>query len=346
MAEHEGRDQDINLLNDEILQLREKCRVLEHELQAQKKDVDNVPVEFEGIFQRNPELKRVLSQKLLKETHSLPRTPHSSPTKRQPMSLAAQPSNLSPDIPESEWVLKTQRTVEHKFFDSAIADLIETDILTSPSKRKQAAQFRAHEELVHKVQIENIYRMLGISAFPVVDPSDLEGTEDDGINIKRKMLGLRLEVFSELDCSFESPYYILFKQNPKNGYWSIFRHTVPSYVGLEQMFEQMKSNGLLANQSEIYTFAKKVYKSLLKISVKTQTFRSMEKKETISHLEIDPSCTSVSFRTERLRCLVKLKLDATDVIACSCTPHVNINWNARLLGPVLSLPDRMESLVK
>lgn len=328
------------------MQLKNKCRVLEDELQAQKKGVSEVPVEFEGLFQKNPELKHTLSQKIFKETDSFPQTPYSSPKKRPLKSSAAQLSNLSPDIPESEWVLKTQVPVEHKFFDSAVADLIETDILTSPSKRKRAAQSRAHEELVQKVQIENIYRMLGISTFPVVDPSDLEGTEEDEINIKRKMLGLRLELFNELERSFEPPYYILFKQNPKNSYWNIFRHTVPSYVGVEQMFQQVRSNGLLANQSEIYTFAKKVYKSLLSISVKTQIFRRTEKKEAISQLEIDPSCTSVSFHIEKLGCFVKLKLDATDVIACSCIPHENVSWNAQMLGPVVSLPDRIESLVK
>ena len=300
------------------------------------------------MFDKYPKLRETLTRGLKDRRAELNvhGTPHSSPSKEVADSnTPGKPLDFQIDISGSEWAAQNQPPAEHKMFDSTVADLFNTDILTSPSKRKKVVNSRKHQELIKKLDIENLYRTIGLSTFPVVDPSDVEQDEDGETIFRRSMIGLRLEIFNELDKTFEPPHYVLFKQNLKTGHWNIFRHTIPSYVGVERLFEQTKTINPLADIGKIYTFGKKVYTSLLSISTKQQTFKSLAESGIVSQLVIDPSCTSASFQMMQGSVSVKLKLSETDITACSSIPRSSQKWTATILGPVQSLPRRLQTLV-
>lgn len=108
--------------------------------------------------------------------------------------------------------------VQHQMFDPGVADLLDTDILTSPSKRKRKLKIddistSDRSELEDYIVLENVYRMFGITFFPLVDPIDLKIKDASGeIFVDREMLGIRLEVFSERTSQFEKPHYVLLKR--------------------------------------------------------------------------------------------------------------------------------------
>ncbi|SCV05028.1 LANO_0G16908g1_1 [Lachancea nothofagi CBS 11611] len=346
MSEDAVLQQEIDSLKAEISELRRKQEALDKDLGfnfSVYNDHGTVGIpETANQFTKFPALGGPLHQKSDKAQVTLLRTPDGSPSKGMARSMRYE--KIPSDISEPEWVLRTQPPVEHKMFDSGVADLIDTDILKSPSKRKSFASSREQQERLQKLDIENFYRAFGRSLFPVVDPSDLRPQESGIVEVKRQMLGLRIEVFNELDRSFEPPHYILFKRSLNNDHWDIFRHTVPSYVGLEEVFEHMRNHNTLSDISQIHTFAKKVYKALQYVSIKMQQLRSLEMSGKVSNLATDPACTIASFKISGVSTLFKLKIEGLEIVAYSCMPLSQKNWATMLLGPVATLNDRLDLL--
>lgn len=301
-----------------------------------------VPPEFERLFDEFPTLKSALSQNYTSDVSIFEdKSDNNSPEKDSKSFPKRRKKQLPHNIPEYEWVLRTQGKMEHQMFDDDVADLIDTDILSSPSKRRRIANSTATQNLEEKAQLENIYRMFGISAFPVVDPGDL-ALNNGQTEAVDKMLGIRIEIFNETTRNFESPHYLILKRNPKNESWELFKHTVPTYLNVEHIFDSTNPGGFIVNDTDVYIFATKVYRKLLQVFQRVSFFKELEKAGRIKDLEADLCANAVSFKTLG-GIKVLLRMRGGEIIACAIN-QINRKWEAALLGPMKTLIGKLEDM--
>lgn len=238
-----------------------------------------------------------------------------TPNKKQKKSTNNSHINEDDNLPEHEWVLKNQPIIEHKMFDTSVGDLLDTTILSSPSKRKSRLQLgndsnqnTKSNHLKNQIVLENIFRLFGITFFPVIDPTDLQlNVETQELDITREMLGIRFDIFNQMDRQFETPFYILLKRKLKSQSWSIFKHTIPGYIDIELLFVDITINGTSKNGfKDIYIFAKEIYLQLWRNSIRSQVFNDLLQEGIISIIYNDMRSTKVQF--EVLDTSIKLEL--------------------------------------
>ncbi|KAK5782169.1 Mcm21p PWA37_005152 [Arxiozyma heterogenica] len=227
-----------------------------------------------------------------------------TPNKKQKKNTNDSQLNEDDNLPEHEWVLKNQPIIEHKMFDTSVGDLLDTTILSSPSKRKNrpqmgidSEQYTKSNHLKNQILLENMFRLFGVTFFPVIDPTDLQlNVETQELDITREMLGIRFDIFNQMDKQFETPFYILLKRKLKSQSWSIFKHTIPNYIDIELLFVNITINGTSKNGFEdIYIFAKEIYLQLWKNSIRSQIFNDLLQEGIISIIYNDMRSTRVQF---------------------------------------------------
>jgi len=267
------------------------------------------------------------------------------------------------DLPESEWVLRNQIPLEHQMFDNSIIDDMDVDILSSPSKRK--AELRKIEsdksqngKLRNKVLIENMFRLFGITFFPLVDPTDLKlNDETQKIEITRQMLGIRLDIFNSKKASFDKTYYILLKRSNKTkdkqtkdtntGKWIVFKHTIPIYIDIEMIMRDLCTSDS-SSYEDVYIFAKEVYILLLNSLERGKIFETLEMKGLINNLKNDIDSTSVLFSLGAIK--IQLYLDKDIITSCLITQGVQdevlkTKWETILNGPLDELEFKIKQLL-
>lgn len=167
--------------------------------------------------------------------------------------------------------------VQHSHFDDSIAKFFMNDdqeevIDDQPYKKQKLndlsnnilAKADGTVELKENLLYENVFRFGGITAFPI---NKFLFNDDD------EVLGLRFDIFSHFRKQYLKPHYIILKKvdrrNKQNVYdslkWSVYRHTVPVYVALEEYDEHL----LVENeQSGLNAFASSVRDQLIQIQYK------------------------------------------------------------------------------
>lgn len=240
-------------------------------------------------------------------------------------------------------------TFQHKVLDDSISDLIDIDILTSPSKRKiKLNNGGGNNGIREKIQLENAYRLLGITYFPVVDPSDLQkNMETNQLDITREMIGIRLEIFNEKTSKYEPPNYILLKKKVKSDSWALFKHTIPVYLDVQSLFDS-SNGGPVISYKDIYLFAKSVYVQLALGSKRTQKLQELEEEELIGDLKVDLEAAVASFVTNGLE--VRLFLKEDQIISCFVKKLENLGTlsiaqlEVMFLGPLQDLKYKLTHL--
>lgn len=240
-----------------------------------------------------------------------------TPNKKQKKNTDDSQLNEDDNLPEHEWVLKNQPIIEHKMFDTSVGDLLDTTILSSPSKRKNRPQMGIDSEqntksnhLKDQILLENMFRLFGVTFFPVIDPTDLQlNVETQELDITREMLGIRFDIFNQMDKQFETPFYILLKRKLKSQSWSIFKHTIPNYIDIELLFVNITINGTSKNGFEdIYIFAKEIYLKLWKNSIRSQIFNDLLQEGIISIIYNDMRSTKVQFEISNTPIKLELQI--------------------------------------
>ncbi|SCU84831.1 LAMI_0C09054g1_1 [Lachancea mirantina] len=244
---------------------------------------------------------------------------------------------IPPDVPEDVYVLMTQKAVELRMFDDEIADIMSTDILRSPSKRLHLLNKTSKSKLSGNVASENVLRMFGISAFPLVDPSDLIDNETP-VKAAENVIGLRLEVFNERQRVFEKPHYIILRRNPKNQAWSIFKHTVPVFINIHGMFTKMGNGGPITEQEDIYIFTRDVYTSLTETCRRRCLLEDLVEASVISSLTMDAACTIVTFS---IACGLHLKLQLRNLEVYACSLNGTRQQESLITGPLAELRHKL-----
>lgn len=318
----EELEQDIEALNAEVKKLQEKLGQLHDQLRhperlAKLDSNDPTLSDFNDLFNGNPELRELLLgyeiEKHIEvhEDNSEPQTP------RKKAKLS--PSKNLKDMPEHEWVLNTQPLVQHKLFNEGLSDLIDTEILISPSKRRQkinsdTSHLEANKD-VDSILRENLFRMFGISFFPVVDPNDLEYNDDRKlIEVKRDMLGIRFDVFNQSVSRYEKPHYILLKKDTKSDKWGVFKYTIPNYIDVHGIFNDT-NGGILKSYDEVYLFAKQINILLIQKSIRIQILLDLEAKSVIEKLDMDLQATIASFSRSNFKFEIIIKENS--ITSCS-----------------------------
>lgn len=348
----EDLEQDIEALNAEVKKLQEKSKELRTQLKHPEKFVkidnsDSRLGEFNELFNGNPELRDLLlgyeAEKLIEIDEDKSTALH---TPRKKVKLS--PSKNLKDMPEHEWVLNTQPLVQHKLFDEGVSDLIDTEILISPSKRKQKLQSapskrKELDPIIH----ENIFRMYGVSFFPVVDPNDLEyNKERKIIEVKRDMLGIRFDVFNQFKSRYEKPHYVLLKKDTKSEKWGLFKFTIPNYIDVNGIFNDT-NGGLIKSYDEVYLFAKQINVHLIQMSLRTQILLDLEAKSIIDKLDMDLQATLASFSRNNIK--FEIILQESSIISCSLKNksfpnELKTSIELILKGPLDELGSKLEGI--
>lgn len=255
------------------------------------------------------------------------------------------------NLPEYEWVLKNQHTIEHKMFDTSVGDMLDTTILSSPSKRKQRPMGGSREKndptlakLKNDIIIENMFRLFGVTFFPVIDPTDLQlNVETQELDVTREMLGIRFDIFNQVLKRFETPFYILLKRKLKSKSWAIFKHTIPSYIDIEVLFVDITFNGASVNGFEdLYLFAKEVYLQLWQNSIRSQLFDELVQADVISIIYNDMRSTRVQFEIVDTPIKLELQINKDQIKSIRIIdgiPNVDVQSNISmvLLGSIYEL---------
>ncbi|AJU99406.1 Mcm21p [Saccharomyces cerevisiae YJM1385] len=350
MSRIDDLQQDIESLLSEINSLEESREKLKAKIKDKRKNEESAnPIvqEFEDLFDQFPQLNNFL----FNEHPELEETDDKDISRAQ-ADIPATPIPYEPKkrakleneeiLPEQEWVLKTQPMVQHQMFDPGVADLLDTDILTSPSKRKRKLKIddistSDRSELEDYIVLENVYRMFGITFFPLVDPIDLKIKDASGeIFVDREMLGIRLEVFSERTSQFEKPHYVLLKKRIKSNSWFLFKHTIPSFIDVQGIFDDT-NGGLVLSHDDAYLFAKRVFLQLVEVQKRRQIFKDLEAKKIIHDLDLDLESSMVSFFVKDIK--VELFVKQNEIVSCSILDDIHdfsqnnkSKWEIALLG--------------
>ncbi|AET41470.1 Mcm21p Ecym_8184 [Eremothecium cymbalariae DBVPG len=240
-----------------------------------------------------------------------------------------------------------QHDVEHRMFDPTIASFFDTEIVRSPSKRNKlmkssATSIRPDNELEKFVEIENCYRMSGITFFPLVDPGKLaSNTHHDSTSLVAELLGIRLEVFNETTLKYEPPYYIILKRRPKaNQIWDLYKHTIPKVIDIEQIWSTT-GHGIISMDKEVYIFAKKCYMELLAIHYRLQFICNLDP-QLFENIKVDSYAVMLSFQlTGEEIITVVAQLRDRSIIDCDIDIERHNEWSKIILGPLVDLPDKI-----
>lgn len=227
--------------------------------------------EIEKIKKKKPLLANIATlQKLIPKNIDGP-----SPKKQKSAPMSKRRKRF-----EEEYVIP--EPARHEYFDSSISKFFSS---IQPETTKILEKRDDTTGKVNNIILENIYRMFGITAFPVSDPSK---------KVKRDLLGVRIEIFNESLLKFETPHYLIFEQNAKTGKWIIFKHTIPVFI---QIFEIAKEYDELSGTEQLFQFLQTIRRILNKTSFKHQVVESIRQKysENITNIEKDIALDTLKF---------------------------------------------------
>lgn len=158
------------------------------------------------------------------------------------------------------------------YFSSNNEDDLSDDEIQVKKRKLDLITSRKKDDLEVKENIlyENIYRLGGISAFPINEYL-FKGEEE--------LLGLRFDIMSHLQNKYLTPHYVILRKiatldkTENISYnWTVYRHTLPAYVPLIDI-----SKKLTEDDSGILAFTKEIRQFLLKIQYKHDKFDSITK---------------------------------------------------------------------
>lgn len=154
------------------------------------------------------------------------------------------------------------------------------------------------EELNYNILYENLFRLGGITAFPL----------NKQILADEELLGLRIDLFSVSSRKYLTPHYVILRkvpresklagQNADSSKWMVYRHTLPVFVPIE---EYSKVLDLEDSKAAVSDFARKVRSNLLHLNYKHDKFETLRSFR-FSDFGLDTNETLVSKLEKDLQC--------------------------------------------
>lgn len=299
--------------------------------------------EYEIFWADHPELRRHLLQ-------------YGAENQGQGQKDAATKAETTPKAPKSTRTptehdarLRNQSDAGHRMFDPALAPFLDTELLRSPSKRGKILSTRPEQskqrELRNFIEVENCYRMCGITFFPLVDPGRLGGQDKDNEGIVNEMLGIRLEVFNENTRRFDYPYYVLLRRDAKVATrWQLFKHTLPKMLDAERIWSTTL-NGAICSDSDVYLFAKKCYARLIDMHFRLQFIARLDP-DLFENIRTDSYAAMLSFLISggAQPLAVTVLLEGREVRSCQLDQQQHDEWAHVLVGALADLPNKVRVL--
>lgn len=253
------------------------------------------------------------------------------------------------NISEHELVFDSQLNPLHQMFDSSIASYFDTLRSTRNCNKviQQSADEQSNQEIKRMVELENCYRMSGITFFPLVAPASLRLHKNsvDSQVLVNEMLGIRIEVFEETKLRYAPPYYILLKKHLKSGdRWILFKHTMPKIVNANHLWSTTYQ-GIITTDKQIYIFAKRCYLELVHIHYRTQYISTLDN-ELFTDIALDQNAIYLSFKVVGTNEIIPitLQMHKTSIIHCTVHSQKYEKWSNILLGNLQDLQNKLQAL--
>ena len=192
------------------------------------------------------------------------------------------PSQISESEPESLLDSESESQpapIYHNHFDPEVARILEE---ANKVKKKSSPEETA------SILYENIFRFTGITAFPI-NKSLLSADEE--------VFGIRFDTYSNHERKFVAPHYVILKKiphekEPNHHRWSVFRHTLPVYIPVNEA-ESVLEYGQEEVDQSVVKFSKLVYGYLSQTQMKHDIFAAVSLNPDIRRLEKDLACHRV-----------------------------------------------------
>lgn len=204
--------------------------------------------------------------------------------------------------------------IHHEFFDPSIARYFKE---TSTKKKEKKAPSKDSKDITNNkdisneldnILLENIYRLFGITLFPLVNPDRFRN------NKVNELMGVRIEIFDKFKGVFETPYYLILQKNHKNK-WITFKRTIPVYVSINNFI----GTKVGVSDTDLIFILKSLRDELVELSFKRQLFRHLESEASLFVInETDYKFETVIIDlTLDSGCLIRtlLKLDNKNVLS-------------------------------
>ncbi|KAG2734204.1 hypothetical protein G9P44_002210 [Scheffersomyces stipitis] len=262
-------------------------------------------------------------QTLLEELQQLEKTQSQEFESESPDSSENSKKNTNGTNTHPEIDTYIPQIIRHEHFDSAISHFFTANGTSeTPAKRPKLSKLSENllqrsERLVNlkeNILYENIYRLVGVTAFPLNKFTFSAGDE---------VLGIRFDVYSHTRSCFLSPHYAILKKIVavdkeeaivKN--WTLYRHTLPVYLPLDQLQKDLQCS--TSDSQAIFDFALEVRNHLVKTQYKSDKIDQLQKitlgnigfnsnisKTVISKLEKDIQCQRVMLSIRNRTSLTK-----------------------------------------
>ncbi|KAK9465834.1 hypothetical protein V1512DRAFT_209678, partial [Lipomyces arxii] len=148
------------------------------------------------------------------------------------------------------------------------------------------------------LQIQNLFRITGVTAFKVADPSNNGFGED--------LIGIRIESFALK--KFASPNYIILAKNDKTGGYIIHKHTIPLHIPLNTLASKYLDRNMK-------TFVRKVHHYVVLDLQKRSILSTLRN---VVSIEADEACEIIKLDFEFAnsgRVVAYLKCDFISVLS-------------------------------
>ncbi|KAH3679679.1 hypothetical protein WICMUC_000819 [Wickerhamomyces mucosus] len=237
--------------------------------------------------------------------------------KQEPKKLELEPQTKQSPVPKKKRKLHDDyiepQPVKHEFFDPLIAKYFKQKInKTKPNVMLQDAKEIKKNPAPNKLEkldnilLENIYRMFGITLFPLSDPfARARGIESE-------LLGVRIEIYNKFKGIFETPYYLILKKNHKE-LWIGFKNTIPIFIDLKDEIGDGISN------HQLLKVLHNIREQLVKSSFKRQFFNYLKEQNLINIVENDLMYSNIIVETsaQNSNFRINLNLSLNDIISSS-----------------------------
>lgn len=223
------------------------------------------------------------------------------------------PSQISESEPESLLDSESESQpapIYHNHFDPEVARILEE---ANKVKKKSSPEETA------SILYENIFRFTGITAFPI-NKSLLSADEE--------VFGIRFDTYSNHERKFVAPHYVILKKiphekEPNHHRWSVFRHTLPVYIPVNEA-ESVLEYGQEEVDQSVVKFSKLVYGYLSQTQMKHDIFAAVSLNPDIRRLEKDLACHRVRLFLESGQELV-IHCDISSVILAEVVGNAELS---------------------
>lgn len=217
-----------------------------------------------------------------------------------------------------------------KFFDNSTPNVPNDALKQDFSSISSRAEFIV--ETKENILYENVFRLSGITAFPI------NGMENEEI------FGIRFDNFDANKKVFNSPHYVVLrriditsKDETTKTVWLVFKHTLPVYIPYKELEQTLQNSQ--NSDDDIFEFATSIRRSLVSIQYKHDKLNSLLSFESVLKIDKD-------LQAERVLIDIKSNASIPHQIELICSENLIEVVNATLHKQPRDLSLSIEALLK